>query len=223
MVIKQAALFQNREEAGKLLGKALRQRYAHRDGILFAIPRGGVVVGFYAAQELNIPLDVVIPKKIGAPSNPEFALGAVMEDGTVFVNPSVPKNPLSQAHINAEAGKKINEIKTKMTLYRGEKPYPDIKHKVVFVVDDGIATGSTVFAVVHYFKKQKPRKIVVSIPVAPTDTIKRLQRVADDMMCLHVPDSFFAVGQFYVDFHQVSDDEVIHFLRLQDEFMREKQ
>lgn len=221
-MIKRVTLFENREEAGKLLGKSLKQNYALADGIVFALPRGGVAVGYHAARELSVPLDVVIPKKIGAPSNPEFALGAVMEDGTVFINPSVPQSQFSSSHVKAEAEKKIREIKLKMILYRGEKPFPDIKGKAVFIVDDGIATGSTVFAALHYFKKRRAGKIVVSVPVGPADTIKRLQREADDVVCLHVPHDFFAVGQFYADFHQITDDEVIHYLHLKDAMMREK-
>lgn len=212
-MIKQATLFENREEAGKRLGELLQQRFAKTDGVVFAIPRGGVAVGFYAALSLQVPLDVVIPKKIGSPSNPEFALGAVMEDGTVFMNPSVSRTEFSRESVQSEISSKIAEIKMKMALYRGGRPFPDVRRKTVFVTDDGIATGSTVFAAVQYFKKLCADKIVVSIPVGPADTIKKLQRVADYVVCLHVPDLFFAVGQFYADFHQVSDEEVIRYLQ----------
>lgn len=220
-MIKDTLLFKNREDAGKLLGEKLGT-YADKNGMVFAIPRGGVVVGFYAAQRLKLPLDVVIPKKIGAPTNAEFALGAVMEDGTLFTNPSVPKNQIPQNYMAEETQRKILEIKARMALYRGNKNIPDVKGKIVILVDDGIATGATIFAALNYFKKKSAQKIVVAVPVAPADTLKKLQREADDVFCVHAPSLFFSVGQFYEDFHQVSDDEVLHYLHLHDEAMRRR-
>lgn len=220
-MIKETVLFQNREEAGQAIGKALAH-YKGKDGIVFAIPRGGVEIGYYAACELQMPLDVVIPKKIGAPSNPEFALAAVMDEGTIFFNPSVPKHQLPQDYLSSEIKKKIMEIKTRMFLYRGNKEIPDVKNKFVFIMDDGVATGATLFAALNYFKKQSPAKIIAAVPVAPLDTLKKLQRAADEVVCVHSPSLFFSVGQFYADFHQVSDDEVLHYLHLHDETMRRR-
>ncbi len=221
-MIKETVLFQNREEAGQAIGKRLAH-YKGKDGIVFAIPRGGVVLGYYAARELQIPLDVVIPKKIGAPTNAEFALAAVMDDGTVFLNPSAPKHQLPQDYLSSEIKKKIDEIKARMFLYRGNKEIPDVKDKHVFIIDDGVATGSTLFAALNYFEKQSPAKIIAAVPVAPMDMLKRLQRAADEVVCVHSPSLFFSVGQFYADFHQVSDDEVLYYLRGHEEFMRRKQ
>lgn len=218
-MIKNAVLFHDREEAGRLLGGKL-ESYAGKNGIVFAIPRGGVAVGFYAAQHLKMPLDVVIPKKVGAPSNPEFALGAVMEDGTFFLNPTAPKSQMQEKYLAAEIKQKINEIKRRMTLYRGDKVLPDVSGKIVIIVDDGIATGATVFAALNYFKKKMPLKTVVAVPVAPADTIIRLQKMADDVCCVSSPELFFSVGQFYEDFHQVSDDEVLYYLQHNEELRR---
>lgn len=205
-------MFANREEAGDLLALKLLD-YEEKDCIVLAIPRGGVVVARRVAKRLKAPLDLIIPRKIGAPQNPEFALGAVTLNGTVVMNPSANHLGIPPDYIQREVKRQKEEIKRRMKEYRGDKPLPSVSAKIVILIDDGIATGSTVLAAIATLEKQRAKKIILAVPVAPPDTVKRLRRRVDQLICLETPELFYAVGQFYQDFTQTTDEEVIEILK----------
>ncbi len=204
--------FENREEAGKKLAEKLLE-YRGKATIIFAIPRGGVVTAYEIAKVLDAPLDIIIPRKIGAPGNQELAIGAVTEDGTTILNTHlVTMLGISDAYIESEKIKQIEEIKRRVKTYRGEYLPTNIEGKIVILVDDGIATGATVRAAIHSLRKGKPSSIVVAIPVGPPDTIKDLKQEVDKLICLISYEPFYAIGQFYADFSQVPDRDVIALL-----------
>jgi predicted phosphoribosyltransferase len=207
-------LFRDRVEAGKRLASALID-FAGKDAIVLAIPRGGVVVGFEVARVLDVPLDVIIPRKIGAPDNPELAIGAMTEDGTTILDESLVKYlRVPGDYIKEESEKQKLEIERRLKLYRGDVAYPSLKNRNVIIVDDGIATGSTMKAALASVRKRGAKTIVVAIPVGPPSTIRELKKEADHVVCLYTPESFYAIGQFYEDFAQTTDEEVISLLRL---------
>jgi len=206
-------LFRDRVEAGTKLAKEL-QAYKRENPVVLAIPRGGVVVGYEVARELGAPLDIVIPRKIPSPHNPELGVGAVAQDGTVIINQQIKEYlNVSDEYIQEEAERQIREIERRMRTYRGDRePFP-VKDRVVILVDDGIATGVTMRAAIRSLRKQTPRKIVVAVPVAPPRTIKKIEEEADEVVCLLAYEPFEAVGQFYMDFRQTTDSEVINLLQ----------
>jgi len=204
--------FQNRRDAGQKLAQALT-KYKNEDVVVLGIPRGGVVVAAEVAESLNAPLDVIIPRKIGAPHNPEVAIGAVSQDGTVIKDDAmVQLLGISESQITAMAGKVSGEIARRVDTYRGGRPGVDLTDKSVIVVDDGIATGFTVQAALKSVRSMNPRRLVLAVPVAPRDTVGILQEMVDELVCLQSPELFYAVGQFYMDFDQTTDDEVIKLL-----------
>lgn len=205
-------LFSNRVEAGKRLAVAL-SRFSFDDGIVLSIPRGGVIVGFEVAETLDIPLDIIVPRKIGAPGNPEYAIGAMTEDGTVILD----QNAMDYLHvphdyIEREGEIQKLEIQRRMCVYRQNAPYPNLSGRDVIVVDDGIATGATMKAALVSVKNCKAKTVTSAIPVGPPSTIQELKQLADRVECLFTPESFYAIGEFYTDFSQTSDDEVIYLL-----------
>jgi len=207
-------MFEDRVEAGRKLAKELLT-YRGQKIVVLAIPRGGVVVGYEVAKELNAPLDIIVPRKIGAPDNPELAIGAVTQDGTVILNPQLMQYlGVSEIYVQEEVRNQVNEIERRIKKYRGEKAYPSLKDKIVILVDDGIATGYTMRAAIASIKKQKPSILIVAVPVGPPDTIQTLKSEADKVVCLSTPEMFQAIGQFYRNFSQTSDEEVIHLLQL---------
>lgn len=207
-------LFLDRVEAGRRLATALKGAVS-KDAIVLAIPRGGVVVGHMVAHALGIPLDVIIPKKIGAPDNPELALGAIMEDGTTILDERlIQLLQVSKHYIAEESKKQRMEIERRLKLYRGDAPYPVLKNREVVIVDDGIATGSTMKAALSSVRKRGAKKIIIAVPVGPESTIRELKDEADSVVCLFTPEPFYAIGQFYTKFDQTSDDEVKRLLKL---------
>jgi predicted phosphoribosyltransferase len=206
--------FRNRIEAGQRLAAEL-QEYKRQDIVVVAIPRGGVVVGYEVALELDAPLDIVIPRKIGAPGNPEFAVGAVTEDGTRVLNEeTVQVLGISKEYLERRTEEEIAEIKRRVAKYRrGSAPEP-LTGKTVIIVDDGLATGATMRAAVASMRKRGASKIVVAVPVAPPDTVRELSKDVDKIVCPVIYEPFYAIGQFYGDFSQVEDDEVIRLLDL---------
>jgi len=205
-------LFRDRRDAAEKLSKELLS-YKDTDTVILSIPRGGVVVGFEVARKLDAPLDLIIPRKIGAPGNPELAIGAVTQDGTVIMDHELMKNlRVSESYLNEETKRQIEEIKRRMKRYRGDRPFSPLEGKTVIIVDDGIATGATMLAAIHSVRKKKPASIIVAVPVAPYSTLEKLRGEADGIVCLSTPEPFFAIGQFYQNFEQVSDDEVVHLL-----------
>jgi putative phosphoribosyl transferase len=206
--------FADRVEAGRSLASALLYLKG-KDAIVLAIPRGGIVVGFEVANALGIPLDVIIPRKIGAPDNPELAIGAMTEDGTIILNQRLIKYlQVSEDYIKRESEKQRLEIERRLKLYRGEAPYPNLKSRDVIIVDDGIATGSTMKAALASVRKRGAKTVVIAVPVGPPSTIRELKRQADCVVCLHAPEYFEAIGQFYEDFTQTADEEAVRLLKL---------
>lgn len=206
-------LFRDRREAGQQLASALRM-YRDRRPYVLAIPRGGVVVGYEVAVSLDAPLDVVVPRKLRAPGNPELAIGAVAHDGSVYVDEALAGTlRVTEEYLRDEIAQQTDEIQRRMRLYRGDRPPPNLAGMVAVVVDDGIATGSTMIAALRAVRAMRPAWLVVGIPVAPPDGVQRLQAEADDVICLHTPAAFYAVGQFYDSFTQTTDEEVIALLR----------
>ncbi len=204
--------FTDRTEAGERLASALNG--ISKNSIVLAVPRGGVVVGFEIARILNLPLDVIIAKKIGAPENPELAIGAVAEDGTYLLdNDVVHMLGVPQSYINAEVERQKAEIRRRLKTYRGDLPDPRIEGLDVILVDDGVATGSTLKAALRSLRKRGAKSVTVAVPVGPADTIHELQREADRVVCLSTPDPFYAIGEFYENFEQTTDKEVIALLR----------
>lgn len=215
--------YKNRYEAGRILAQDLERLRDDPDVIVLGIPRGGVVVAFEVARALDAPLDVYITRKIGVPYNPELAIGAVASDGTVFVEHDLADHlGITPEYIEAETGRQREEIQRRLTLYRGERQAPELKGKIIIVVDDGIATGATVRVALRALRHQSPRKLILAVPVGPPDTISKLSHEADEVICPLTPSSFWAVSAFYAVFDQTSDDEVIHLLDQADKAREEK-
>jgi len=206
-------LLRNRVEAGKQLAKAVKT--ASENAIVLAVPRGGVVVGYEVAQALCLPLDVIVTKKIGAPDNSELAIGAVAEDGTFILDEELARRLfVPMEYISGEVERMRQEIQRRLVRYRGDIKYPSLKNREVIVVDDGVATGSTLKAALRLLRNKGAKAITVAIPVGPSDTIRELETLADRVVCLITPEPFYAIGQFYEDFAQTSDEEVTKLLTL---------
>lgn len=197
-------MFNDRADAGRQLAEKLR-KYSGANSILLAIPRGGVTVAYEISKELKIPVDVIIVRKVGHPYNPEYALGAVGVDGSFIHTAHV--QGVSQEYIDSMVREKQSEAKERYLELRGDKPPIDLKDKIAILVDDGVATGSTMLMAVMLVKEKNPKKIVIAVPVAPPDTIKQLEKVADEVINLLAPYGFMAIGQYYRDFSQVSTEE----------------
>jgi putative phosphoribosyl transferase len=208
-------IFKNREDAAKRLAAKLKLSIdkSANEFIILAIPRGGVVTGDVIASSLGFNLDIVVSRKIGAPYNPELAVGAIMHDGSFIVNEDIIKMlNVSQEYINEQIDIQKNEIERRLKRFRGGKEY-HLRDKNIILVDDGIATGATKFAVIKWLGKQNPKRLVVAVPVAPKDTFDKLKDVkVEDVVVLRIPIAFSAVGEFYQDFSQVSDEEVIQIM-----------
>jgi len=206
-------LFRDRVDAGVKLARKLLT-YKKDNPVILAIPRGGVVVGYQVAEELGAPLDIVVPRKIPSPHNPELGIGAVTQDGTVIIDQQIKEYlNVSDEYIKEEAERQIMEIERRVKTYRGDRNPVPIKGQVVILVDDGIATGVTMRAAIRSLRKQNPKKIIVAVPVAPPRTIKKIEEEADEVVCLLAYEPFEAVGQFYMDFGQTTDSEVINLLQ----------
>ncbi|MGQ5712472.1 phosphoribosyltransferase [Desulforudis sp. DRI-14] len=206
-------MFQDRVEAGRLLAAELKEIGPVKDGVVVAIPRGGVVVGAEVAKALDIPMDVIVPRKIGAPFNPEVAVGAVTEDGTtIFDERALRLLGLARESLDDAVKVQLAEIARRTQLYRsGKDPLP-LEGKTVILVDDGVATGYTTLAALRSVKNARPARVVLAVPVAPPDTAEMLSGEVDEMICLLTPEPFYAVGQFYRRFDQTTDEEVIALL-----------
>lgn len=214
-------ILKNRVEAGKQLAQALKT--AGKDAIVLAVPRGGVVVGFEVAKALRIPLDVIVTKKIGAPDNPELAIGAVAEDGTYILDDSIVRQLyVPKGYIEEEVERQRQEIQRRLQRYRGTVPYPSLKNREVIIVDDGVATGATLKATLRLIRSKGAKSVTVAVPVGPPDTIRELEKLADRVVCLLTPEPFYAIGQFYDDFSQTSDEEVTELLRRSRETKRKE-
>jgi predicted phosphoribosyltransferase len=181
--------------------------------IVLAIPRGGVVTGEVVARALGVSLDIIVAKKVGDPFNSEFAIGAVMHDGSFVPNEdAIGSLDVSRQYIEESVSSLKKEIDRRLIKFRGNKKY-QLKDKVVILVDDGIATGYTMIAAIRWLKTQSLKKLIVAIPVGPRDTIEKLRNIVDELIVLHSPSIFGAVGAFYQYFPQVTDDEVVEIMR----------
>jgi predicted phosphoribosyltransferase len=206
-------LFYDRTDAGRRLAKLLKRRI-QGPCIVLAIPRGGVVVGHEVAKELGCPLDVVISRKVGAPAQPELAVGAVAEDGAVFVDEEIAGLVgVSRDYVERRAREELREVRRRAEEYRGGREMPDLSGKTVILVDDGLATGLTMMAAVHMARNKGAEKVVVAVPVSPPETVAKLRRHADEVICLETPTNFYAIGQFYERFDQLTDEETNSILR----------
>jgi predicted phosphoribosyltransferase len=202
-------LFRNRSEAGRWLAERL-QAYAHRpDVIVLALPRGGVPVGFELARALDAPLDVFLVRKLGLPGQEELAMGAIASGGVRVLNDDVVRAlAVPPSVIDSVARREEQELKRREQAYRGSQPPPDVRGKVVILVDDGLATGSTMRAAVQAVKQMQPARVVVAVPVAAAPTRDEIGAQVDEIVCSTPPEPFLAVGRWYEDFSQTTDDEV---------------
>jgi putative phosphoribosyl transferase len=206
--------FRNRSEAGRLLAGALERYKGRPDVLVLALPRGGVPVAYEVATALNAPLDVFIVRKLGVPGHEELAMGAIASGGIRTLNRSVIQQlNIPQQAIDAMAARETEEVRRRERLYRGDKPSPAISGRTVILVDDGLATGSTMKAAIAALRRQNPAKIVVAVPTAPADTCEELQREADEVICAVTPEPFYAVGLWYENFEQTTDAEVTELIR----------
>jgi putative phosphoribosyl transferase len=211
----QTVLFRDRTDAAKQLAERLywlkNEIQENKSSVVIvAVPRGGVVIGNIIASQLGAKLDLVVSRKIGAPFNPELAIGAVMPDGSYFLNDVAEMMNVSQDYIESQIEKEVKEIDRRLIEFRGNREYYNkLEDKIVVLVDDGIATGATILASAKWIKdKHNCRQLIIAVPLAPRDILEDLNRAADKVIVLYTPEPFGAVGRFYHDFNQVSDDEV---------------
>lgn len=203
-------LFSDRHEAGKLLAKELGRYERTKDAIVIALPRGGVVVGYDISLALTLPLDVLITRKLGTPSNPELAMGAIAETGYVHMNSDVMREyHVTPAQLDQEMQSQKSEIHRRIQRYRGGRALPSLKNKTVILVDDGIATGATFYASLGAIVKQETARVVAAVPVAPPRIVAELKGLVDEVVVLYSTEWFFGIGQFYQQFPQVDDEEVM--------------
>lgn len=210
--------FRDRIHAGEQLATELIKYKDIEDGIVIGLPRGGVPVAFEVARTLHLPLDIVCPRKIGAPFNPEYAIGAITETGEGEFNQyAISSLDVSEEYIQEEVQKEKAQAQHRLELYRKGLPSRTLKNKVVFLVDDGIATGSTMRAAIRSVRGEGAQKIIMAVPVSPPDAFREISGMVDEAVCLETPSFFQAVGQFYEQFGQTADEEVIELMKLANE------
>jgi len=202
-------IFKNRKEAGKILAEKLREYAGRSDVLVLGLPRGGVPVAYEVARALNAPLDVLIVRKLGVPGQEELGFGAIAADGEIVLN----ENLVRALHITPEMVRRIvdretEELNRRDVLYRGGRPFPRVEDKLVIVVDDGLATGSTMRAAIEMLRTKRAGQIVVAVPVGSRDTCEKLDGADALCICATTPEPFYGVGMWYEDFSQTQDDEV---------------
>ncbi len=207
-------MFTDRKEAGQYLAAALKELHLESPVVL-AVPRGGVPVGFEVARALNAPLDIVVVRKLGAPGQHELGLGAIVDGDhpqSVLNEEIIRELDVSPEYLEAEIESELKEIRRRQNAYRKGRAPADLGGRTVIVVDDGIATGGSIRAALRGVRRMGPKKLVLAVPVAPPEAIESMRSEADKIVCLETPELFFAIGEFYEDFSQTSDEEVIKLL-----------
>jgi putative phosphoribosyl transferase len=205
--------YRDRTDAGRNLAALLKDFSRLPNVLVLALPRGGVPVAYEVATALDAELDLMIVRKLGFPGQEELAMGAIASGGARVLNLDVVEpSGISEGIIDEITDRELKELHHREKTYRGDRPLPKIIGRTVILVDDGLATGSTMRAALAAVRQQKPAKVVVAVPVAPVRTVQVLQAEADEVVCAAVPESFFGIGQFYEDFNQISDDQVRNIL-----------
>ena len=207
-------MFSDRKEAGKKLAQKIKSEISDllpKNSIILALPRGGVIVAAEVAKILKISLDILVVRKIGYPQNPEYAIGAVGDSGQVVL--SEEGKTIDPVYLKNEIEKEKEEVKRRLREYRGDREGPNLKDKTVILIDDGLATGLSMKAAIKEVETQNPAQIKVAIPVAPQQTVEELKEEVDEIIVLQTPSPFFAIGNFYTNFEQVTDEEVKEVLR----------
>ncbi|MBE9005282.1 phosphoribosyltransferase [Fortiea sp. LEGE XX443] len=208
--------FRDRQAAGKMLAKRLTAYANRQDLLVLGLPRGGVPVAFEIAKSLNAPLDICLVRKLGVPDHEELAMGAIASGGVRVLNYDVVNSlGIDRQTIDEVAAKELQELQRRDRAYRGDKLPPKIKNRTVILVDDGIATGSTISAAIAIVQQQQPQYLIVAVPVAPPITCEQLQAEVDEVVCLVTPEPFYAIGLWYEDFSQTTDTEVRNLLARQ--------
>lgn len=205
--------FRGRSEAGRLLGAELAIHRLGPKPIVLALPRGGLPVGFEVADDLNAPLDIVVVRKLGVPWQPELAMGAIAGSTRVLDNQLIREVRISEAELGAVFAREMKEAERRERLYRGDQPAVNLRGRAVILVDDGLATGATMTAAARHVRSLHPERLIIAVPVGSSDACRRLRKEADELICLAEPEPFFAVGEWYTDFYQVSDLEVQEILK----------
>ena len=205
--------FADRDEAGRLLGAALANRKLPLNTIVLALPRGGVPVGLAIADAFRAPLDVVVVRKLGVPWQPELAMGAIAGGSVRVLDEQLIRElHISRQEVDAVASRERTEVERREKLYRSGRPAPDLRGRTVLLVDDGLATGASMVVAARYVRTAKPGKLIIAVPVASVQACHRLENECDECLCLATPEPFVAVGEWYIDFRQVSDAEVQYLL-----------
>lgn len=206
--------FRDRAEAGRKLAQVLKRYQEKMETLVIGLPRGGVVVAWEVAHILHLPLDVMCPRKIGAPGNPELAIGAITEEGEPILDLGLIRSlAASEQYLTERIEMERENARHRVQVYRGDRPPLQLRGQTVLLIDDGLATGSTMRAAIASARSRHAHRIVVAVPVAPLDTAEEIKQLADTFICLDTPAPFYAVGQFYEEFGQVTDEEVIDLLK----------
>jgi putative phosphoribosyl transferase len=204
--------FENREDAGRRLAERLL-RHEDEHPVVFALPRGGVPVGYEVARALDAPLDVFVARKLGAPGQPEFGIGAVAPGGVRVLNEDVvARLGIPEDYLESVTQQETEEVERRLRHFRGERPEPEVRDRVVILVDDGLATGVTARAAVKALRRREPRRLILAVPVCAAQTSELLRPEVDELICLEAPADLGAIGFWYRDFSQTSDEEVIELL-----------
>jgi predicted phosphoribosyltransferase len=209
-------MFHDRHDAAVRLVRELRRYRGREDALVLAVPRGGLPIGAVLSRELGLPLDVILTKKIGHPYNPEFAIGAVSLTGEAVDEDLAKREAVPAAWIAGEISRIRGDLRERYRMYHGAAAPRSVAGRTVILTDDGAATGRTLIVAIELLRREGAAKIVVALPVAPPDAVELLESAADEVVCLEAPSSFMAIGEFYDDFRQVSDEEAVDLLKKED-------